>query len=116
MATKLKLFVLRWFYNENFIFSENTLILAISTATDDIANSVAIRNAKKVDKDGSRTIGELLSAFSISFCNFVNINQEFEEIFKLESNYSQYYIVLFWWYLKGSKIMAVYHYNFLHKA
>ncbi len=43
-------------------FSENTLILAISTATDDIANSVAIKNAKKVDRDGSRTIGKL--AFS----------------------------------------------------
>ena len=40
-------------------FSENTLILAISTATDDIANSVAIKNAKRVDKDGSRTIGKL---------------------------------------------------------
>jgi hypothetical protein len=34
--------------------------LAISPATDDIANSVAIKNAKKVDREGNRTIGNYL--------------------------------------------------------
>jgi hypothetical protein len=32
--------------------------LAISPATDDIANSVAIKKAKEVDPDGKRTIGK----------------------------------------------------------
>ena len=45
-------------------FRPNTLILAISPATDDIANSVAIKTAKKVDEDCKRTIGVITKVWN----------------------------------------------------
>ena len=39
------------------ILNPNTIILAVSPANGDIANSDALKLAKKVDPDGHRTIG-----------------------------------------------------------
>ena len=39
---------------EKFIKEENTIILAVSPANQDIANSDAIKLATKADKDGNR--------------------------------------------------------------
>lgn len=43
----------------SFITPENTIILAISSAAEDIANSRALDMARQVDKEGKRTIGVL---------------------------------------------------------
>uniref|UniRef100_T1IXU0 dynamin GTPase n=1 Tax=Strigamia maritima TaxID=126957 RepID=T1IXU0_STRMM len=40
-----------------YITQENTLILAVTTATQDLVNSVALQLAKTVDPEGLRTIG-----------------------------------------------------------
>jgi dynamin 1-like protein len=42
-----------------YIQDENAIILAISPANDDLANSVALKAARKVDPDRKRTIGVL---------------------------------------------------------
>ena len=41
------------------ITNENSLILAVSPANSDLANSDALKIAKEVDQQGSRTIGVL---------------------------------------------------------
>ena len=40
-----------------FIKPENTIILAVTPANQDLANSDALKLARKVDPDGLRTIG-----------------------------------------------------------
>lgn len=44
---------------KKFIKKDSTIILAITPATDDVANSAAIKLAKKYDKEGKRTLGVL---------------------------------------------------------
>jgi len=51
IAVTIKAMIMRY------IEPENSLILAITPATDDLANSVAINLAKKVDPEGVRTLG-----------------------------------------------------------
>lgn len=41
----------------DYISQENTLILAVSAANQDLANSDALKLARAVDPDGLRTIG-----------------------------------------------------------
>ncbi len=42
---------------EDYIFQENTIILAVSPANQDLANSDALKLARKADPDGLRTLG-----------------------------------------------------------
>lgn len=42
-----------------FIVHENTIILAVSPANQDLANSDALKMAREVDPDGLRTVGVL---------------------------------------------------------
>ena len=42
---------------EDYISQENTIILAVSPANQDLANSDALKLARRVDPDGFRTLG-----------------------------------------------------------
>ena len=42
---------------EEFIYQENTIILAVSPANNDLANSDALKLARAADPDGQRTLG-----------------------------------------------------------
>ncbi len=42
---------------EDYIFQENTIILAVSPANQDLANSDALKLARRADPDGLRTLG-----------------------------------------------------------
>lgn len=44
---------------KHYIKNENCLIMAVSKATDDLANSESLKLARTVDPEGSRTIGVL---------------------------------------------------------
>ena len=42
---------------EEFIYQENTIILAVSPANNDLANSDALKLARNADPQGHRTLG-----------------------------------------------------------
>lgn len=51
----------------DFIVQENTIILAVSPGNQDLANSDALKLARKVDPEGLRTIGVITKLDEMAF-------------------------------------------------
>ena len=76
---------------KNYIKNPNCIIVAVSKATDDSANSESLKLAREVDKEGNRTIGVLTQVDLID--ENINLLKDYQTLSnKLYLGYSCVYL------------------------
>ena len=76
-----------------YVDNPNSLILALSKANDDLANSEALKLAREVDPDGLRTVG-VITHLDLMDQNTDALNELSNKIYplKLGYNFNVYFI------------------------